>query len=110
MTNTELINILKTLEASTTNPIKVFSVRAPLGTKLPYLTVLFNDTDNVFADDKVYKTEQAITLELYTVNKDETSESCVETVLDNNQLPWNKDEAYDDEGQFYITYYYLTRR
>ena len=110
MTNTELYNLLKTLEDSTTNPISVFSVRTKLGTKLPYLTMLFGGTDNLFADNKVYKGEQEITLELYTLGKDETSESCVEKLLNDNELPWNKDETDDDDGQFYITYYYLTRR
>lgn len=109
MTNAELINILKTLESGT-NPVKVFSVRAKIGTKLPYLTVLFNGTDNVFADNKVYKTEQAITLELYTIAKDETIEGLVESLLDTNGIPWDKDEAYDDDAQFYINYYYITRR
>lgn len=110
MTNTELYNILKTLESSQTNPISVFSVRSKLGTALPYLVILYGGTDNLFADDKVFKIEQEITLELYTVAKNDTLETIVETLLDNNGLPWNKDEAYDYDGQFYITYYYLIRR
>lgn len=110
MTNTELYNILKTLESSQTNPISVFSVRAKLGTKLPYLTIIYGDTDNLFADNKVHQIEQEITLEVYTTKKDETIENLVETLLNNNELPWNKSEAYDDDGQFYLTIYYLTRR
>lgn len=110
MTNTELMAILSPLASAQTNPIGVFSVRSKLGTALPYLVVNFGSSDNVFADDKTYYKEQAITIELYTKGKDETIEGIVESTLDTNGLPWDKDEAYDDDAQFYINYYYITRR
>ena len=110
MTNTELINILKPLSEAQTNPIGVYSVRAPLGTKMPYLVTLFGGSTNLEADNKVYSKQQAITIELYTKGKDESIEALLETCLDNASLPWSKDEAYDDGQQFYINYYYITRR
>lgn len=110
MTNVELLNILKTLTESTTNPIGVYSVQAPLGTSLPYLVVEFGSTDNFFADDSVREKRQAIVLYLYTKGKNETLEGLVESLLDSNSLPWNKDEAFDDSQNFYQNIYYITRR
>ena len=110
MTNTELIDILKTLSTAETNPIGVYSVRAKLGTKVPYLVVLYGSSDNLSADDKTFYKEQAITIELYTKGKDEIIEALVEAKLDSAGLPWDKDEVYDDEQQIYINYYYITRR
>lgn len=105
MTNTELINKLKTLEG-----VSVYSVRATLGATLPYLVVTFGQTDNFVSDNRVTVKKQAISLELYTEVKDETTEAKVEKLLDDNDIPWDKDEAYDDGEQFYINYYDITRR
>lgn len=110
MTNAELINILKPLSQAQTNPIGVFSVRAKIGTKLPYLVALFGVSSNLEADNHVYSAQQGVTLELYTKLKDETSEGLVEKTLNDADLPWSKDEAYDDDQQFYVVYYYITRR
>lgn len=105
MTNKELVDILKTIE-----DLPVFSVRAPEGSKLPYLVLVFGATDNFAADDHVISKKQAVGLELYTVRKDESIEAKVEDCLDENFIPWDKDEAFDDGEQFYINYYDITRR
>ena len=105
MTNTELVAILKTISGVT-----FYSVRAPEGAKLPYLVGVFGQTSNFAADNKVTHKIQAVELQLYTEKKDETSEAAVESVLDAYELPWDKDEAYDDGEQFYINYYSITRR
>lgn len=105
MTNKELIDILKTIE-----DVPVFSVRAPEGSKVPYLVVVYGATDNFAADDHIISKKQAIGLELYTVRKDEKIEAKVEDCLDENLIPWDKDEAFDDGEQFYINYYDITRR
>lgn len=105
MTNTELITILKTIDG-----VGVYSVRAPEGATLPYLVAVFGQTSNFAADNKVTQKIQGVSLELYTVGKDEATEAKVEGVLDTNEIPWDKDEAYDDGEQFYINYYEITRR
>lgn len=105
MTNTELITVLKTISG-----VAVYSVRAPEGSKLPYLVATFGQTSNFAADNKVSQKIQGVSLELYTEKKDEATEQAVEAVLDANELPWDKDEAYDDGEQFYINYYSITRR
>ena len=110
MTNTELVNILKTLQEDATTPITVNSVRAKLGTKVPYLVINYNASNNYEADDKAFYKEQFITLELYTVGKDETAEGKVETLLDSHYIPWDKDEAFEDSTNLYINYYTILRR
>ena len=105
MTNTELVTILKTISGVTT-----YTVRAPEGAKLPYGVLVLGQTSNFTSDNKVTQKIQTCTYELYTVKKDETVEAAVESVLDNNEIPWDKDEAFDDGEQFYINYYTFTRR
>lgn len=105
MTNKELVDILKTIE-----DLPVFSVRAPEGVELPYLVLVFGATDNFAADDHIISKKQAVGLELYTVRKNESIEAKVEDCLDENFIPWDKDEVFDDGEQFYINYYDITRR
>lgn len=110
MTNAEFIAILSPLASSKTNPIGVYSVQAKEGAKLPYLVAVFGTSDNFGADDKVYSKRQNIELLLYTANKDEVIEKLVEDTLDNNLIPWDKDEAFDDGENFYQNIYYIMRR
>ena len=104
MTNRELITLLKTLRS-----VSVFSVRASNGAKLPYLVVVYGSSDNFEADNTTYTIEQNVRLELYTEYKNETVEAEVEDLLVQNCLPYQKDEAQDDDQQFYVTYYDITR-
>lgn len=105
MTNAELIAALNTIDG-----LSFFSLRSPLGTPLPYAVVLYNATDNFEADNISYQKKQNITIELYTQAKDETIEALVESKLDALDIPWDKDETYDDGQQFYINYYNIVRR
>ena len=105
MTAKQLVDILKTVK-----DVPIYTARAPLGAKLPYMVLTFGGTNNFIADDKVSEVVQDQTLELYTVDKDLTTEGKVETVLNNNDIPWQSDETSDDGEQFYLKYYYFIRR
>lgn len=105
MTNKELLTILGTVSGLT-----FYTGRAPLGTKLPYGVLVLGPSSNFASDNKVTQKIQTATVELYTEKKDETTEAALEAVLDNNDIPWDKDEGYDDGEQFYINYYSITRR
>lgn len=73
--------------------------------ELPFICYLVTDTDNFLADGKVFKIISNIDIELYTSNKDETSEKIVEDALFENDITWNKDEDYlEDEHCYLITY------
>lgn len=72
---------------------------------LPFICYLDIDTDNFFADNKVYTIIQEIDIELYSKNKDFASESKVEQALGLKNLTWNKYEEYlSDESVYEVVY------
>ena len=82
---------------------------APIGTKLPYLVASGTESDNFFADSKVFKTKFGLQLEYYSSTKSETNEAAVEAILDSLGLLWNKNESYDEDQTFYLTTYTFWR-
>lgn len=75
-------------------------------TELPYIVYYETGTDNVFADNKVFKQCKSVEIELYTSIKDVTLEEQLETLLNNNEIPFDKiSETYiDDEKMFESVY------
>lgn len=72
---------------------------------LPYICYLSNGSDNILADDKVYKKRLRVDIELYSALKDIASEEAIEDALDANDIPWEKDEEYiDSENCYQVTY------
>lgn len=73
--------------------------------KLPYICYLATQTDNFKADNQVYAVIQGVDIELYTQNKDVTSEGLIESALNANHIVWEKYEDYiEDENCYMITY------
>lgn len=104
MTLAELNIILKSIPGFTS---KVAYRAFPKGKapKLPFICYSCTQTDNFDADDSVYYVIQGVDIELYTKTKDVTTEEAVETVLNNNNIVWEKYEEYiDDEECYQITY------
>ena len=72
---------------------------------LPFICYLVEGSDNFGADDRVYKDITRVRIELYSENKDTTSESAIESLLDSLYIYWEKDETYiDDERCYEIIY------
>lgn len=72
---------------------------------LPFIVYYSQGTDNAFGDNQTYHVVEDINICLYSANKDTTSESLIETALNNANIPWNKSEVYiDTEECFEITY------
>lgn len=72
---------------------------------LPFICYLETSSNNAFADNTVYKKIKGIDIELYSENKDTTSESLIEQALEENMIPWEKDEDYiDSEKCLRVTY------
>lgn len=72
---------------------------------LPYIVFYVDNTDNEFADNKVYKTVNEWNIELYTDIKDPDLERRLEAILP----PWNKVETYiNDEQMYQIAYSFET--
>lgn len=75
---------------------------------LPFICYLDTNTDNFFADNKVYTIIQEVDVELYTKTKDFNSESLVEQTLESNNLTWNKYEEYISDESMYEVVYTIT--
>lgn len=85
---TKLKNILDGMSTCTAYYRKV-----PTGTKLPFLVWYINRTDNFDADNKVYKRQCEVIVDLYTAQKDFQIERELEGILEANELVWNSSEA-----------------
>lgn len=73
--------------------------------KLPFICFLCTGSNNFNADNYAFKKVDVVDIELYSYNKDISSEMAIEAVLDANKLPYVKSEEYlDDEKCFEITY------
>jgi len=71
----------------------------------PYIVYLFSYSSNFGADNKVYDAEKNFQVELYTTNKDPTSEALIEGLFDANDIFWDKTETYIDSEDLYQVLY-----
>lgn len=71
----------------------------------PYITYLVAYSSNFIADNKVYKKINNIQIELYTKIKDLAAESKLETVLDENDIPYESMETYIESEQLFQKIY-----
>ena len=72
---------------------------------LPYVLFYFPNSNNFNADDAVYQPVEALNIELYTKDKDFTSEAAIEAVLAENGIPWEKAETYLPTENMYEVIY-----
>ena len=104
MTLSTLFNILNSISGFT-NKVAYRAFPPGEAPELPFICYLETDTNNVFADNTVYKKKTSIDVELYTENKDTEKEALIEEALRVNMIPWEKSENYiDTEKCFQITY------
>jgi len=75
---------------------------------LPFIVYYSQGTDNQFGDNQTYHVVEDINICLYSRQKDTTSESAIESALNNNKIPWNKSEAYIDSEECYEITYEIT--
>ena len=68
---------------------------------LPWIVFYETNSDNFFADNKVYLNIRDVTIELYTEHKDITVEKQLESILTENGIVFNTyDELIEDEGLY----------
>lgn len=82
---------------------------APNGTKLPYVVVNDNGSNNFAADGIVYQPMQGVALNLYTLKKDEALETRIEALLETLGIVWSKNEAIDEDQNFVLNTYTFYR-
>ena len=71
----------------------------------PYLVYFFDGSGNFGADNKVYCKIDHLVIELYTLKKDLNIETRIEVLLEDNELYYEKYEAYLDTEKMYQVRY-----
>lgn len=71
----------------------------------PFICFYYAQPNNFNADNTTHQKMAALTIELYSNNKDLTSEAAVESVLIANDLPYTKNETYIDGEKLYLNSY-----
>ena len=72
---------------------------------LPFICFMEMESNNFVADCKVYHKITEVNIELYSDEKDTTSEAAVEAMLNDNLLVWDKAEYYiNDEDMVQVVY------
>lgn len=72
---------------------------------IPYIVYLFTFSENFGADNKVYAKINNYQVELYSDIKDPDSEQILEDIFDNNEIFYDKTEAYiKSEGLYQVLY------
>ena len=71
----------------------------------PYLVFWYPESQNFYADNKVYAQFTTIRLELYTASKEPAMELAVEAELDRRSVAYQKREEYIEEEQLCMVIY-----
>lgn len=71
----------------------------------PFICFYYPNSDNFAADNRVYARIDALTIELYTDNKDFDLEKQVEDVLDAHEIYYDKDETFIESEAMHVVIY-----
>ncbi|MED1478229.1 hypothetical protein P4U57_29170 [Bacillus pseudomycoides] len=71
----------------------------------PYICFLVNGSSNMMADNKVYQKINDVSIELYTLRKDLVTESKLEKVLDDLEIPYESFEVFIESEKLYQKIY-----
>jgi hypothetical protein len=99
MTLEELYNILK----ATGFPVAYLHFKEPQNP--PFICYLVDNSQNFIADNKVYHKISDVSIELYTNKKDLATEEILETLLDQNEIPYVSDETFIESEQLFLKIY-----
>lgn len=71
----------------------------------PFICFYFSSSSDLAADDTNYQKIRRLTLELYTDNKDFSTEETVEAALNEAGLVFSRSESYIDTERMYMVVY-----
>lgn len=71
----------------------------------PFICFYFSSSDDMAADNTNYQKIRPLTVELYTDNKDFSTEETVETALNDAGLVFSRSEVYIDAERMYMVTY-----
>ena len=86
-------------------PFRYFLFEEKEAVEPPFLVWYLPESNNFFADGIVYEKIARLNLELYTDQKDFEVEERLESLLETEDMAWNKTEAFLDEEQLYEVLY-----
>ena len=101
MTLPELKKLLNTLGI----PITYHCFAVGQVPELPYIVYYADEDVGFYADDIVYYEECAVTIEVYSQQKDLALEEKVKKLLNDNQLPYESYESFLDSENMYLKAY-----
>lgn len=107
MTEADLFNLLKKMEIPVAyNKFDINnSIYNGKEVKPPFILYKFETIDSFNADDKTYYYENNYVIDLVTEKKDLELEQKLETILNNNNIAFEKNEDYiETERIFQISY------
>lgn len=73
--------------------------------ELPYILFYYPSRNDFIADGRNYLKITKLNIELYSNNKDFENEEMIESVLDEYELVYEKEEQYISDEQMYETLY-----
>lgn len=97
-------DLIRLTQILNSGDIPAFYEHAPKGTKCPFLTFTV-ESSNFAADNRVYSKGLSFRAVLYTVEKNLDLEEAIETILDNAEIVWERDEVYLDDELLYQEIY-----
>lgn len=75
------------------------------GKEPPFICFYYPNSIDLIADDRNYSNIEALTIELYSDEKDFEHEEAIEAILSAYDMPYSKTEAYiDSELMYMVTY------
>ena len=101
MTLPELKDKLKTLNL----PIAYRCLAVGQVPELPYIVYYVDEDIGFYADDTVYYEGYAVTIEVYTDQKDLQLEEKVKELLNSNELTYESYESFLDSENMYLKAY-----
>lgn len=109
MNETELYAILSDITLTETPLVKINVAYDHFDEKTmpPFILYRNTNTTTLKADDKVYFQHNQYIIDLITEIKDTSLESKLENVLNNNNLPYDKQEDYLDDERIYQIRYFI---
>lgn len=79
----------------------------PIGSvpALPYIVYSYPNSENFGADNYVYQRADSVRIWLCTAEKDFSTESTLEGVLNSNHVYWDKTESFEQNDAMYMVLY-----
>ena len=102
---TDVVTMLTEIKTTYNVPFTYYAFPENEAPLLPFITFYYPSSSNIDADNSVYQRVNALTIELYTNDKDFALEENVESIFNSYELVWDKSEDYiTSEHMFMITY------